>query len=299
MSKRNERDNQLIDVGNYDVENMIFSDAVVGTVPNSALTFKRVNISTRNPDGSVGDLILPTERLFSFGVQENKDFNNPEKVNGYVLPLSLWGREGATPSQKVFTDLFDKIVEHTKDWIIDNKDVLEQYDLEKTALKKFNPLYWKREKGKIVEGTGPTLYPKLISSKKHAKKGENKEPQEKILSMFYTPSGVPIEPLTLLGRYCNVRAGIKIESIFIGSKITLQVKVYEAEVEPIEQAMKPLMKPRPSNGRLLETNSNATTMNDMVPDFERKDSTGSLKDDEHTTPPKTTVVKKKTTGKKK
>ena len=35
------------------------------------------------------------------------------------------------------------------------------YDLESADLKKLNPLYYKKEKGKVIDGSTPTLYPKL------------------------------------------------------------------------------------------------------------------------------------------
>ena len=39
------------------------------------------------------------------------------------------------------------------------------YNLDFSDLKRFNPLYWKTEKGKIVEDRGPTLYAKCLYNK--------------------------------------------------------------------------------------------------------------------------------------
>jgi hypothetical protein len=240
MTSKSERSNQLTPATDYDVKRMVFSDPQAGSVPNTPIVYKRIPISTLNKDGTTGDLILPTEDLFSFGVSENI---NPEtkKVNGHVLPLCLWNKNAPTAAEKAWTDTFDHIVEHCKKHLIDNRDEIEQYDLSMNDLKKFNPLYWKREKGKIVEGTGPTLYAKLISSKKH----------NKILSMFFNPEGESIDPLALLGKYCYAKAAIKIESIFIGNKISLQVKLYEVEVRLMDGGMKPLMSRPKNSGRML------------------------------------------------
>jgi hypothetical protein len=226
---------------------MVFSEPQSNAVPNTPIVYKRIAISTLNKDGTIGDLILPTESLFSFGVSEN---TNPEtkKVNGHVLPLCLWNRDGATPAQKAWTDTFDRIVEHCKKHVIDNKEELEQYDLSMADLKKFNPLYWKRDKGKIVEGTGPTLYAKLIASKKH----------DKVLSMFFDQNGEQLDPMSLLGKYCHAKAAIKIESIFIGNKISLQVKLYEAEVTLMEGGMKPLLRDK-NAGRMLTSGTSSLT----------------------------------------
>jgi hypothetical protein len=247
---KNERSNQLAQVADYDVKRMVFSDPIKGSIPNTTISYKRINISTLNKDGSVGDLILPTERLFSFGVSENV---NPEtkKVNGHVLSLCLFNRDGPTTAEKAWVDTFNNIAEHCKKHLIKNKEEIEQYELAMNDLKKFNVLYYRREKGKIVEGTGPTLYAKLIASKKH----------NKILSMFFNTDSEPLDPLTLLGKYCYVKAAIKVESIFVGNKISFQVKLYEAEVEMMDAGMKPLLSRPKVSTKLLS--SGGTNMNEM------------------------------------
>ena len=175
---------QLTPADSYDVNNMIFSDAVSGSIPDSKvkIEFKRINISTRNEDGSEGELVLPTSRLFSFGVSENTS-QETGKVNGYTFPLCLWSRDnGPTEEEKAWTDKFNEIVDRCIKHLLDNKEELDLFDLTKSDLVRskggLNPLYWKKEKhvnksGKavlrVVPGTGPTLYTKLIYSKKAPK----------------------------------------------------------------------------------------------------------------------------------
>lgn len=259
-----ERSNQLTPATEYDVKRMVFSEPQAGSVPNTPIAYKRIAISTQNKDGSVGDLILSTEELFSFGVSENV---NPEtkKINGHVLPLCLYNRKGPSSNEKAWVDTFDKIVENCKKYLIDNREELELYDLSMADLKKFNPLYWKRDKGKIVEGTGPTLYAKLIASKKH----------NKILSMFFNTDGESIDPLSLLGKYCYVKAAVKIESIFVGNRISLQVKLYEAEVKLMDSGMRPLMS-RPKNTGRLISNSDVSLATPMNFDDDQEELGGSL-----------------------
>jgi len=276
MSKpiSSQKNNQLTSAIGYDTNRMIFSEPTMGTVPDSVppIMFRRINISTLNPDGSVGDLCFPTERIFSFGVSENR---NPEtkKVNGYVLPLCLWNRDGASKNEKAWTDTFDKVIEKCKEHLINNREEIEQYELAMTDLKKLNNLYWKKDKGKVVEGTGPTLYAKLISTsgKKKNKSAENKdgESKGKILSMFFNVDGETLDPLSLMGKYCYTKAVVKFESIFIGNKITVQIKLYEAEVETMESGMKPLMARPKGKGRMLLTGT-ATNMNDMPSDEDER-----------------------------
>ena len=214
---------QLTSASGYDINNVVFSDVQHESIPNSVpqINYKRIMIRTNNSDGTIGDLILPTEKLFSFGISENTN-QETGKVNGYVMPLCLHTRDGATKEEKEWSETFTAIVDKCKDHLLANKEEIENFDLERNDLKKLNPLYYKREKGKIVPGTGPTLYAKLIVSKKQ---------DNKILTMYFDFNGDSVDPFTILGKYCYARSAIKIESIFIGNRISLQVKLYECEVK--------------------------------------------------------------------
>lgn len=225
---------QLTSAFGYNIKNMLFSKPQVGNVPNQKISYKRINIGTRNPDGTTGELIFETERCFSFGVSPNKqaDASGKETINGYTLPLCLWTKDSPTDNEKEWVETFNNVVERCKDHLMDNKDDLEKYDLERAMLKTLNPLYWKKEKGKIVEGVGPTLYAKLIQSKK----------LDKITSIFDDERGNSIDPMALIGKYCYVKAAIKIESLYIGTKFALQVKLYQAEVRLIDSGIKRLLR---------------------------------------------------------
>jgi hypothetical protein len=267
----NSGNTQIIDpsTGSYDTSQMVFSEPVGGSIPGGgpSISFQRINIGTKNSDGTMGDLVLKTGRLFSFGVSEN---TSPDtgKVNGWTMPLCLWSRDGATPEEKAWTDAFDQIVEKCIDHVIDHKEELDKYDLERSDLKKFNPLYWKKEKkivnGKpqlvVAEGTGPTLYSKLIYSKK----------KENFVTKFYDQNDEPIDPLDLLGKYSYVTAAVKIESIFVGNKISLQVKLYEADVEPTQGGMKRLLA-RPKADTSVSEVTSATSKPPMEEDDDESD----------------------------
>ena len=282
---------QLTTASGFDTKRMIFSDAQSGTIPNSqpAINYKRINISTRNEDGTTGELILPTSQLFSFGVSENTDMAT-KKVNGYVMPLCLYSKDGATQEEKDWVDTFNNIVEECKSHLVKNKEEIEQYDLTTNDLKKFNPLYYKKDKGKIVEGFGPTLYAKLIVSKK----------QNKIITMYFDYNGDPLEALELIGKYCHTRSAVKIESIFIGNKISLQVKLYECEVKILETGMKRLLRRPTAQKRVLTTKKvNPMSKPESKDDDDDSDSDGSINDSDNdsvVTPPlptKKKIVKRK------
>ena len=213
---------QLTSSFGYNTANMIFADPISSNIPDSKppISFKRIPIMTKYPNGDVGDLIFSTERLFSYGVAEtiNKD---TEKVTGYSMGICLHSRDGATPNQKAFVETLDAILERCKNHLIEHREDIDKYDLELTDLKKMSVYYIKKEKGKVMDGATPTLYPKLIVSKK----------QDKILTYFFDKDGNPLNALDLMGKFCHTRAAIKIESIFIGKDISIQIKLYECEVE--------------------------------------------------------------------
>lgn len=221
---------QLTSAKGYNTENMVFSKVITSTVPVVA---KRINILTKNPDGTIGDLVLATENVFSYGVSANTD-PTTKKITGYNLPLCLWSRDGPSEKERIWTDTFNRIVEKCKEHIVECRSQIGQYDLEMSDLKRFNPLYWKKDANGVLPNTGPSLYCKLIVSKKNG--------MEQILSPFFdADTGEEIDPMLLQGKYCFANVAAKIESIYIGNKISLQVKVYEAEVSLCDKGMKSLL----------------------------------------------------------
>jgi hypothetical protein len=251
--------NQLVSALNYDTSKMIFSDPIQGSIPDSkpAINYSRINISTKYDDGTIGDLLFSTEECYCFGVSENMN-QETGKVNGFVMPIVLFDKNGPTDNQKEFVNTFNNIVERCKDYLIENKEELGQYDLERNDLKKLNPLYYKKEKGKVVDGTSPVLYGKLIVSKKNG---------DKIITcIFNKDSGESINALDLLGKHCYVKAAIKIESIFIGNKISIQIKLYECQVTPIDMGFKRLL-PRPTANSTVNSEPKKTiTVADLSDD---------------------------------
>jgi hypothetical protein len=226
--------NQLSDY-DFKTENMVFSKPEIGSIPGQKINFKRVRIACRNPDNSIGDLIFSTpEKIHTFGLQESRDLTS-NKLNGYVLPLCLWGRNGPSENEKKFTDVFSLVSDHCKQYLLEHREDIEKYDLDMSDLKKFNPLFWKMDKGKPVEGKGPMLYSKVIMNKKN----------NKISTIFVDEAtNKEIDPFTILNKPCSVTAALKFESIFIGNKISLQVKLYEVVVRLIENnSMRGLLRP--------------------------------------------------------
>jgi hypothetical protein len=263
---------QLTSANGYDVNNMIFSKPIVGNVKDTPINFRRINIQTKYEDGSVGDLILPTERVFSFGVCENVD-PTTKKVNGYVFPLCLIDKDNPTDEEKEWVNTFNNIIDRCKKYLLDNKKELKLYDLEAALLKKLNPLYYKRVDGEIPDGATPTLYAKIIVSKK----------QEKVVTEFFdSKSGISLNALDLLKKFCYAKAAIKVESIFLGNKISIQIKIYEAEVDLVNTGMKKLLPRKPVSESKVVTDTSLKSnplVNDDKSDVDDDDDVSSIKSD--------------------
>lgn len=286
---------------NYDVSRMIFSaaESKAITPDPKGPSYKRINIKTTNDDGSIGDLVLEIPNAFTFGVQENKDQKSGE-VNGYVLPIALYNRNGPTDAEKAWVDTFNRICDRCVEHLLldETKDEIGKYDLDRAELKKFNPLYWKKDKGKIVEGTGPMLYGKLMVSKK--KKDElGRDTIVTVMMDSATGADLTVEDVT--GKYFSVApACVKVESIYIGARISLQVKISEFIVvfqstgsrrllsRPIPTASgeagpssAPLARPPP---RALSDLDTSAAKKPRLMEDDDDDDTGSINDDDDDIP---------------
>jgi len=232
----------------FDTKNLIFGKPRDGSIPNSTVVFKRIPIGVRNTDGSLGELVIPTtDNLYSFGLSPNTNMQTG-KTDGYTLSLCLWNKDTPTDEQKEWVENFTKIIDSIKDYLLSHRDDFGKYELESADLKNFNPLYYKKEKGKRVDGAGPVLYPKVIQNKKN----------DVITTPFCNENGEDIDPMILLNKACKATAAIKIESIFIGAKLSLQVKVYEAQVKMFDNTVKRLLrKPESSSSVVMESKAEA------------------------------------------
>jgi hypothetical protein len=105
----NNNNTQLTKASGYDPKkNMTFQKFKTSTIPGSTFTFKRIQIGTRNPDGSFGDLVIETPRVYSFGLSENRN-QTTKQLEGYSLPLCLQSRNGPTEEETQFLATYNFI----------------------------------------------------------------------------------------------------------------------------------------------------------------------------------------------
>ena len=256
MSLR-QKSTQLIDPEVFDASRVVFDDPVAESIPGQPGTNYRINLGYKNPDNTEGFLILGFDTCYCFGISENVDLNS-KALNGYNAAISLYDINGATPKQQKTVEALQEIIQQCKKNIlkdstqeamgkIDDDDKILESDL-----RKINLIFWKKENGKPNPEMGGTIYPKLIWSKARTDTKTNKQISSKMMTRFYNEDDVdedgnPIEvnPLDYVGKRFQITPAIKIESIFIGAKISIQAKVYEAFVKETESGPKRLLVYKP------------------------------------------------------
>lgn len=239
--------NENGEIVHYDMNRLVFCATNPEKIRSAAPTDKpmlnyRIGIQDRCANGQLQDLLIRTEKLFTYGVSESFDLGT-SVLNGYSLPIPLWSQDGATPSQKYFTDFLEKqLLDKVKEHLVAACETFKQPDLDLRDLRKMKMFYRKKaDNGAVSLDDPPTWYPKLIVSKKK---------NMKIVTRFYMmdehgnscidESGNPIEldPMALKGRWGYTRAVIKIEGIYIRSDgCSIQMKVWEADFCATEAAL--------------------------------------------------------------
>ena len=248
--------NSLVPTASFNTSNIVYSKPDVNTIPGQKLSYQRIRLNYEDND-NLNDLIIESPpNLLCWGLTEQHDMVSGQ-LSGYQLPICLWSKNGPTEEEKRFTDMIEEICQHTKQYLVDNRETIGKYDLEMADLKKFNPLYWKMEKGQRVEDKGPTLYAKCMYSKK----------SEKFNTVFVNENlNSNVNPLSILNKQCHVKFALKIESIYIGTKISLQVKLCEVLFRPKENVLRSLLAPTAviRDVSLLENEKSQNVENEVV-----------------------------------
>lgn len=164
-------------------------------------------------------LVFPSEEVFSFGV-----CRNTLDTNGisYQISLCLYDRESPKDDEIRWAAKYEELAtvcrEHLK--VLDKK-LKNQADTIKG-------LSWKEND--IGNADGPKLYPKIMFNQK----------KEEFITVFLDENEEVVDdPTTILDRRCKIRVALRFESIYVGSKFALQVRVNDVAVSKWIEAYKP------------------------------------------------------------
>lgn len=262
-----QKNTKLVDPLEFNANNIIFDDPVAESIPGQPGTNYRINLGYKNSNGSDGMFIAGFDNCYCFGVSENVD-QASKKLNGYVAAISLFDMNGPTHKQQKTVNVLSDIVQQCKKHILKDSTqeglgkIDEEDKILESDLRKINLVFWKKENGKPNPELGGTIYPKLIWSKSRIDAKSGKEIPSKMLTRFYNidevdENGDPVEvdPLDYIGKRFIMQPAVKIESIFVGSRISIQIKIYEAFVKEVESGPQRLLVYKP------ETSSDIIVMN--------------------------------------
>ncbi len=173
----------------FDIDDLVFGDKIEGEMKDGT-SFKKIPISVKRPDGSVGPLIMVSDTIFSFGVQRDT------KYDTYTVSLALCDKDKPTRKQRQFVEAI--------------RDIISACD------PKPKSCFYGNE-------DNPIMYLKLDFDKRCGefitKFYERKTMEDK-------KSTKEIKPEKHIGKYCQVKVAVKIDSVFVVKGATLQVKAH-------------------------------------------------------------------------
>ena len=205
----------------FNIDNLFFEKPKQCTM-KSSIKFSRIYPKYRYPNGQVDKVYIQTPELFSWGIQENK---NQDNISNYTFSFVMYDRnEEVSKEQQNTIDIFEQILEKIKTHLkkAETKEALNQFQLD-AHVDMMDIFYRKKDKGQLVSGVPPTLYPKL-----QTKFGKNRFLE--ITTEFRNINDELINPYDLLGVRCQAAGNIVIDNIFIASekKPLIQLKLDEA-----------------------------------------------------------------------
>ena len=185
-------------------------------------------------------LIIETREVFSFGLNQNMLDQNK---CSYQISLCLYDRNNPSVDEIKWAAKYEELAvacrKHLKESPFQNKF--------RGQIDSMKGLTW--TEGEVGHTDGPKLYPKILFVEDENGKGkfktifteqrtklptEKKEEGDEIVMVDGKPTKVNYttidDPLTIAKKYGRFIASLKVESIFIGSKLALQVKVHDVLV---------------------------------------------------------------------
>lgn len=232
-SKISNRFTELLDVSTYDISQLFFDAPMELEIQqgNKTIKYYKINIGSKNK-GGVGEFVFNIPFFcHSFGVEEYT--NEQGKATNHSVSLSLVDMNNPSEEQFDLVTSFGKIVDKIKEHLFTVKKDIKKPTLDKSDLKTFNPMHQSIDEDGNPKGNAWYFSPKLMERKIYNKEDPS-DVQIKIETNFYDEDENEISPLDFVGKkHFKFRGAIKVESIYIGSKISLQCKIYDGVVRKV------------------------------------------------------------------
>lgn len=245
---------------NFNVKSLIFDPVQKRKIPSdnpdekesASNTYHQINIRMRYPDGSEGPVILQLPRCPTFGI--NLGMNGETGANKLSLSVLLGERDNYSDEHKNAVRVLNEIALACKNQLMTEtvrdalglEEVLELRDLT-GAKKEISPIRPAKDKDTKkplpMDVRPPTLYARMMV------RNDKDSNSKMIASKFYEEgkfdaAGRPVEvdPRDFIGKMGFCTALIKFESIYLGGKYKIQVKVFECDIKGQDNSFKSLIK---------------------------------------------------------
>jgi hypothetical protein len=259
-SKISNRYTELLDLTTFPLENLYFeTNEFEIQQGNKTIKYYKVNIGAKQK-GGIGEFVFNLPQFcHSFGVDEFQ--NEQGKATSHSVSLSMLDKNMTLEEQKEqlnMIEAFGKFIERVKEHLFSIKKEIKKPTLDKSDLKTFNPMHQALDEDGNPKGNAWYFSPKLIERKIYNKEDPS-DVQTKMETTFYVDGqedekGNPLEisPLEFLGKkHFKFRGAIKVESVYVGAKITLQCKVYDGLVRQVAMERKRLTTSKMSHDEML------------------------------------------------
>jgi len=249
-SKISPRFTELIDLKTFDKGNLFFDAPQEMEIQqgNKSIKYYKIGLGNQTGEG-VGEFIFSIPNFcHAFGIDEFQ--NEQGKTTNHNISLSMIDNTATESGKKYQLDLitsFNDIIDKIKDHLIAKKKEIKKPTLDRSDLKNLSPIRQSIDEDGNPKGDAWYFAPKLMERKIY-NKSDPSDVQTKIETKFYQDGefddkGNPLEinPLDFVGKkHFKFRGAIKLENIYIGSKISLQCKVYDGVIQPVSNERKRL-----------------------------------------------------------
>jgi Txe/YoeB family toxin of Txe-Axe toxin-antitoxin module len=159
-------------------------------------------------------LVFPSEEVFSFGVALNTlDTNN----TSYQISLCLYDRENPKDEEIKWAVKYEELATICRDYL--KKSEFKKFKGQIDAMK---GLSWKSNE--VGDVDGPKLYPKIMYNQK----------KQEFITIFMDENDEIIEdPKIIIDKRARIKVALRFESIFVGSKVALQVRVNDVLISKL------------------------------------------------------------------
>ena len=248
VSKISPRFTELIDLSTLKIGDVVFDSPQEVEIQqgNKSIKYYKLNIGCKN-DAGVGEFVFNIPFFcHSFGVEEfTNEAGVPTNHNASLSLVDMNGTPEEQQAQVDFVKQFSSVIEKIKEHLVSIKKEIKKPTLDKNDLKALNPMKQAVDEDGNPKGNAYYFSPKLMEKKIYNKEDPSDMKIEVVTEFFldgqFDEAGNPIKisPLEFMGKkHFKFRGAVKIDNVYIGSKISIQCKIYDGVVRPVSNERK-------------------------------------------------------------